>query len=128
MERSRTRNSNVLVLTKTISTSTASLKINEKVEKVNKLTLNPVLYVNGMVQSEYARTKSVHGCTPNPSGLDLNVHLCCVTLVTGEDAAANTYKDLRKLSRVFKDKMAYPVIAAAREGIRVEQYVCIKKD
>ncbi|XP_067110527.1 F-box only protein 7 [Osmerus mordax] len=63
----------------------ASLKINEKVEKVNKLTLNPVLYVNGIVQRE--------------------------------DAAASTYKDLRKLSRVFKDKMAYPVIAAAREAM-----------
>lgn len=63
----------------------ASLKINEKVEKVNKLTLNPALYVSAVSE--------------------------------GEGAAANTYKDLRKLSRIFKDKMAYPVIAAAREAM-----------
>lgn len=37
--------------------------------------------------------------------------LCC----SGESAAA-AFRDLNKLSRVFKDQVAYPLIAAAREG------------
>ncbi|XP_062860109.1 F-box only protein 7 [Trichomycterus rosablanca] len=31
--------------------------------------------------------------------------------------AGETYKDLQKLSRVFKDQLAYPLIAAAREAL-----------
>lgn len=38
-------------------------------------------------------------------------HVCSA----GESAAA-AFRDLKKLSRVFKDQLAYPLIAAAREG------------
>lgn len=42
--------------------------------------------------------------------------LCC----SGESAAA-AFRDLNKLSRVFKDQVAYPLIAAAREGKDLDQ-------
>lgn len=34
--------------------------------------------------------------------------------------AGATYKELPKLSRVFKDQLAYPLIATAREGISLK--------
>lgn len=42
--------------------------------------------------------------------------LCCRS---GESAAA-AFKDLDKLCHTFKDQLAYPLIAAAREGKRPE--------
>ncbi|XP_029350623.1 F-box only protein 7 [Echeneis naucrates] len=62
----------------------ATLKLNQSVDAVRKLCLNPSSYVT----NEWP----------------------------GESAAA-AFKDLRKLSRVFKDQMAYPLIAAAREAM-----------
>ncbi|XP_039997811.1 F-box only protein 7 isoform X2 [Xiphias gladius] len=62
----------------------ATLKMNETVDTVRKLCLNPSSYVT----DEWP----------------------------GESAAA-AFKDLSKLSRVFKDQLAYPLIAAAREAM-----------
>ncbi|XP_026183104.1 F-box only protein 7 isoform X2 [Mastacembelus armatus] len=62
----------------------ATLKVNEAVDTVRKLCLNPSSYVT----NEWP----------------------------GESAAA-AFKDLSKLSRVFKDQLAYPLIAAAREAM-----------
>lgn len=39
----------------------------------------------------------------------------CVWCCSGGSAAA-AFKDLSKLSRLFKDQLAYPLIATAREG------------
>ncbi|KAG7232966.1 hypothetical protein INR49_007902 [Caranx melampygus] len=60
----------------------ATLKVNQIVDTVRKLCLNPSSYIT----DEWP----------------------------GESAAA-AFKDLTKLSRVFKDQLAYPLIAAARE-------------
>ncbi|KAJ3612412.1 hypothetical protein NHX12_020688 [Muraenolepis orangiensis] len=62
----------------------ATLKVNEKVDAVRKLCLNPSSYV-------------ADGST--------------------EAAAAAVFKDLAKLSRIFKDQLAYPLIAAARAAM-----------
>ncbi|XP_071358161.1 F-box only protein 7 isoform X2 [Trachinotus anak] len=62
----------------------ATLKVNQTVDTVRKLCLNPSSYVT----DEWP----------------------------GESAAA-AFKDLSKLSRVFKDQLAYPLIAAAREAM-----------
>lgn len=62
----------------------ATLKVNETVDTVRKLCLNPCSYVT----DEWP----------------------------GESAAA-AFKDLNKLSRIFKDQLAYPLIAAAREAM-----------
>ncbi|KAK0142700.1 F-box only protein 7 [Merluccius polli] len=62
----------------------ATLKVNEKVDVVPKLCLNPSSYV-------------VNGST--------------------EGAAAAVFKDLAKLSRIFKDQLAYPLIAASRAAM-----------
>ncbi|XP_045897107.1 F-box only protein 7 isoform X2 [Micropterus dolomieu] len=62
----------------------ATLKVNETVDTVRKLCLNPSSYVTDAWP--------------------------------GESAAA-AFKDLNKLSRTFKDQLAYPLIAAAREAM-----------
>ncbi|XP_051231453.1 F-box only protein 7 isoform X2 [Dicentrarchus labrax] len=62
----------------------ATLKVNQTVDAVRKLCLNPSSYVT----DEWP----------------------------GESAAA-AFKDLSKLSRIFKDQLAYPLIAAAREAM-----------
>ncbi|CAJ1054346.1 F-box only protein 7-like [Xyrichtys novacula] len=62
----------------------ATLKVNESVDTIPKLTLNPRSYVT--------------------------------TQCPGESAAA-AFKDLKKLSRIFKDQLAYPLIAAARAAM-----------
>ncbi|XP_044041977.1 F-box only protein 7 isoform X2 [Siniperca chuatsi] len=62
----------------------ATLKVNQTVDAVRKLCLNP----SGYVTDEWP----------------------------GESAAA-AFKDLNKLSRTFKDQLAYPLIAAAREAM-----------
>ncbi|KAG8005437.1 F-box only protein 7 [Nibea albiflora] len=62
----------------------ATLKVNQTVDTVRKLCLNPSTYVT----DEWP----------------------------GESAAA-AFKDLNKLSRIFKDQLAYPLIAAAREAM-----------
>ncbi|XP_053199973.1 F-box only protein 7 isoform X2 [Scomber japonicus] len=62
----------------------ATLKVNETVDTVRKLCLNPCSYVT----DEWP----------------------------GESAAA-AFRDLGKLSRIFKDQLAYPLIAAAREAM-----------
>ncbi|XP_031165225.1 F-box only protein 7 [Sander lucioperca] len=62
----------------------ATLKVNETVDTVRKLCLNP----SSFVTHEWP----------------------------GESAAA-AYRDLKKLSRIFKDQLAYPLIAAAREAM-----------
>ncbi|XP_070785066.1 F-box only protein 7 [Enoplosus armatus] len=62
----------------------ATLKVNETVDTVRKLCLNP----SGHVTDEW------------PGG-----------------SAAAAFKDLNKLSRTFKDQLAYPLIAAAREAM-----------
>ncbi|CAJ1054330.1 F-box only protein 7 [Xyrichtys novacula] len=62
----------------------ATLKVNESIDTIPKLTLNPRSYVT--------------------------------TQCPGESAAA-AFKDLKKLSRVFKDQLAYPLIAAARAAM-----------
>lgn len=36
-------------------------------------------------------------------------------MISGENASA-AYKDLRKLSRIFKDQLVYPLMASARQG------------
>lgn len=38
-----------------------------------------------------------------------------VYVTTGENASA-AYKDLKKLSRIFKDQLVYPLMASARQG------------
>ncbi|XP_060927264.1 F-box only protein 7 [Limanda limanda] len=62
----------------------ASLKLNDSVDTIRKLCLNPCSYVT----DEWP----------------------------GESAAA-AFKHLSKLSRLFKDQLAYPLIAAAREAM-----------
>ncbi|XP_040029077.2 F-box only protein 7 isoform X1 [Gasterosteus aculeatus] len=62
----------------------ATLKVNETVDAVRKLCVNPSSYVTDQQP--------------------------------GKGAAA-IYRDLRKLSRVFKDQLAYPLIAAARDAV-----------
>ncbi|XP_036977694.1 F-box only protein 7 [Acanthopagrus latus] len=62
----------------------AVLKVNQTVETVRKLCLNPASYV-----------------TDEWPG----------------DGAAAAFKDLKKLSRIFKDQLAYPLIAAARAAM-----------
>lgn len=44
----------------------------------------------------------------------LCIVICLFDFVGGNAGVA--YRDLPKLSRVFKDQLAYPLIAAAREG------------
>ncbi|XP_036801396.1 F-box only protein 7 isoform X3 [Oncorhynchus mykiss] len=60
----------------------ATLKMNQQVDTVRKLSLKPSTYVTEQW--------------------------------TGDSAAA-VYTELRKLSRVFKDQLVYPLIASARE-------------
>ncbi|XP_029901670.1 F-box only protein 7 isoform X2 [Myripristis murdjan] len=62
----------------------ATLRMNEKVDVVHKLSVNPSSYVTDEFQGENA---------------------------------AGAFKDLGKLSRIFKDQVAYPLIAAAREAL-----------
>ncbi|XP_061571211.1 F-box only protein 7 [Cololabis saira] len=49
----------------------------------------------------------------------LKLQLSASSYATGEwpGSAAAVYRDLKKLSRVFKDQLAYPLIAAAREAM-----------
>ncbi|XP_036812651.1 F-box only protein 7 isoform X1 [Oncorhynchus mykiss] len=62
----------------------ATLKMNQQVDTVRKLSLKPSTYVTDQW--------------------------------TGDSAAA-VYTELRKLSRVFKDQLVYPLIASAREAM-----------
>ncbi|XP_060885187.1 F-box only protein 7 isoform X2 [Labrus mixtus] len=62
----------------------ATLKVNETVDTIPKLTLNPRSYVTDLCPG---------------------------------DGAAAAFKDLKKLSRIFKDQLAYPLIAAARAAM-----------
>uniref|UniRef100_A0A674B8A2 F-box protein 7 n=1 Tax=Salmo trutta TaxID=8032 RepID=A0A674B8A2_SALTR len=62
----------------------ATLKVNQQVDTVRKLSLKPSTYVTDQW--------------------------------TGDSAAA-VYTELRKLSRVFKDQLVYPLIASAREAM-----------
>ncbi|KAL0964908.1 hypothetical protein UPYG_G00274230 [Umbra pygmaea] len=62
----------------------ATLKMNQQVETVRKLSLKPSAYV-----------------AEHWAGV----------------SAAAIYRDLKKLSRVFKDQLVYPLIAAAREAM-----------
>ncbi|XP_036801394.1 F-box only protein 7 isoform X1 [Oncorhynchus mykiss] len=62
----------------------ATLKMNQQVDTVRKLSLKPSTYVTEQW--------------------------------TGDSAAA-VYTELRKLSRVFKDQLVYPLIASAREAM-----------
>ncbi|KAM9845744.1 F-box only protein 7 isoform 2-T3 [Aulostomus maculatus] len=62
----------------------ATLKVNESINTVGKLSVKPASYVT--------------------------------EAWPGESAAA-AFKDLSKLSRLFKDQLAYPLIAAAREAM-----------
>ncbi|XP_056132952.1 F-box only protein 7 [Lampris incognitus] len=62
----------------------ATLKLNETVDKMHKLSLDPCSYIT----EEWAG-----------------------------DSAATVFKDLSKLSRTFKDQLAYPLITAAREAM-----------
>lgn len=62
----------------------ATLKLNQTVDSVRKLCLDPRSYVSDQQP--------------------------------GESAAA-VFRDLRKLSRVFKDQLVYPLIAAARDAM-----------
>lgn len=41
---------------------------------------------------------------------------CCVTIISTGESAAAVFKDLGKLSRIYRDQLVYPLIAAAREG------------
>ncbi|XP_030210917.1 F-box only protein 7 [Gadus morhua] len=63
----------------------ATLKVNEKVDAVRKLCLDPSTYVTDVESAEAG--------------------------------AAAVYKALAKLSRTFKDQLAYPLIAAARAAM-----------
>ncbi|XP_070978176.1 F-box only protein 7-like isoform X3 [Oncorhynchus clarkii lewisi] len=62
----------------------ATLKMNQQVDTVRKLSLKPSTYVTDQW--------------------------------TGDSAAA-VYTELRKLSRVFKDQLVYPLISSAREAM-----------
>ncbi|XP_020511242.2 F-box only protein 7 [Labrus bergylta] len=62
----------------------ATLKVNETVDTIPKLTLNPRSYVTDLCPG---------------------------------DGAAAAFKDLKKLSRIFKDQLAYQLIAAARAAM-----------
>ncbi|XP_006633722.1 F-box only protein 7 [Lepisosteus oculatus] len=64
----------------------ATLKMNETVDNVRKIQLNPSSYVTDLWNGE---------------------------------SAAGAYKDLKKLSRIFKDQVVYPWIASARQAMNL---------
>lgn len=45
-----------------------------------------------------------------------------VCLSVAGESAAMVYRDLKQLSRLFKDQLAYPLIASARQG---ESVLCL---
>uniref|UniRef100_A0A3Q3F1Y9 F-box protein 7 n=1 Tax=Labrus bergylta TaxID=56723 RepID=A0A3Q3F1Y9_9LABR len=76
-------NSVVSVLALFVFLSAATLKVNETVDTIPKLTLNPRSYVTDLYPGN----------------------------------APIAFKDLKKLSRIFKDQLAYQLIAAARAAM-----------
>lgn len=91
----------------------ATLKVKQTVDLVRKLCLNPSSYVTaewpgraliGPFDTKQARERL--------RAADKTSRVCCCS---GESAAA-AFRGLKKLSRVFKDQLAYPLIASAREG------------
>uniref|UniRef100_UPI003AAD70C0 F-box only protein 7 n=1 Tax=Centroberyx gerrardi TaxID=166262 RepID=UPI003AAD70C0 len=72
------------------------------------VTMGPMLVINGILKMNE---------TADPvRKLSLNPSSYVTDEFQGESAAA-AFKDLSKLSRIFKDQLAYPLIAAAREAM-----------
>lgn len=78
--------------------------MNQSADSVCKLCLDPSSYV-----TEAWPGKAVIG---QADGGGANHAPCCAP----GDSAAAAFKDLKKLSRVFKDQVAYPLITASRHG------------
>lgn len=78
--------------------------MNQSADSVCKLCLDPSSYV-----TEAWSGKAVIG---QADGGGANHAPCCAP----GDSAAAAFKDLKKLSRVFKDQLAYPLITASRHG------------
>ncbi|XP_008291997.1 F-box only protein 7 [Stegastes partitus] len=72
------------------------------------VSLGPVLSINTTLKV----TENV--ATPRKLCLDPSSY---VTAEWAGGSAAAAFRDLRKLSRVFKDQLAYPLIAAARDAM-----------
>ncbi|XP_024913080.1 F-box only protein 7 [Cynoglossus semilaevis] len=72
------------------------------------VTMGPILIIHATLKM----TDSVNAA--------FKLQLSPCSYVTNEwagQSAATAFKDLRKLSRVFKDQLAYPLIAAARQAM-----------
>ncbi|KAJ8245568.1 hypothetical protein GJAV_G00272160 [Gymnothorax javanicus] len=63
-------------------------------------------------------TQKVNDAMENARKLSLKPTCYVTEEWRGEDPAA-VYKDLKKLSRIFKDQLAYPLIAAARQAMNL---------
>ncbi|KAG5267480.1 hypothetical protein AALO_G00222230 [Alosa alosa] len=61
-------------------------------------------------------TLKMNGTVDNARKLELKASSFVTEHWAGENAAA-VYKDLRKLSRIFKDQLVYPLMAAARQAM-----------
>ncbi|XP_023134597.2 F-box only protein 7 [Amphiprion ocellaris] len=72
------------------------------------VSLGPVLSINATLKL----TENVE--TPRKLCLETSSY---VTDEWGGGSAAAAFRDLRKLSRVFKDQLVYPLITAARDGL-----------
>lgn len=90
----------------------ATLKVNETVDTVRKLCLSPSSYVT----DEWPGTALIGLCESTRVSVSLNFCEVLSRVCSSGESAAAAFRDLRKLSRVFKDQLAYPLIAAAREG------------
>uniref|UniRef100_A0A3Q3W189 F-box domain-containing protein n=1 Tax=Mola mola TaxID=94237 RepID=A0A3Q3W189_MOLML len=72
------------------------------------VSMGPTLVINAMLKVNQS-ADTIHKLCVNPASYVTNEW-------PGESAAA-AFRDLSKLSRVFKDQLAYPLIAAAREAM-----------
>ncbi|MBN3307973.1 FBX7 protein, partial [Amia calva] len=102
----------------------ATLKINEVVDNVRKIQLKPSSYV----------TDSWRVCLQMVIDLKKGSHLLpsksfkrstkerqigVLSFVDPGESPADVYKDLKKLSRIFKDQLVYPLIASARQAMNL---------
>lgn len=70
--------------------------------------MGPILTINATLKVNQTATSICKVCL-NPSNF--------VTQDWPGESAAAAFKDLKKLSRIFKDQLAYPLITAAREAM-----------
>uniref|UniRef100_W5NIE9 F-box protein 7 n=1 Tax=Lepisosteus oculatus TaxID=7918 RepID=W5NIE9_LEPOC len=100
----------------------ATLKMNETVDNVRKIQLNPSSYVTDLWNGKVFLVTHDKCFANNHSNVYaftaefLKDKMCCISL--GE-SAAGAYKDLKKLSRIFKDQVVYPWIASARQAMNL---------